>query len=172
MTAITDYINRDFEPLHFSESVAGLQDFFAETHFSHFPVIEDGVYLGSISAEDAEAFDLDKTLSHYRYTLEGFFVRHNMIWLDVLEVFARNQSNVVPVLDANNQYEGYYEIADIIKFFNETPFLKEQGGIIIVEKQRQAFGRFCVQQYRRQSTGYGQNCARRDERYHPDLPAL
>jgi Mg/Co/Ni transporter MgtE len=57
-----------------------------------------------------------------------------MIWLDVLEIFAKNHSNVVPVLDENNQYVGYYELEDIIKFFHETPFLKEPGGIIVVQK--------------------------------------
>ncbi|MGK4566947.1 CBS domain-containing protein [Flavobacterium sp. 3HN19-14] len=134
MTMITDYINADFRPLDASENIAEVQDFFADNNFSHFPVIEDGIYIGSIAAEDVEAFDSDKTLSHYRYTLEGFFARKNMIWMDVLEVFARNHSDVIPVLDEENKYVGYYEISDIIKFFNETPFLKEQGGIIIVEK--------------------------------------
>jgi Mg/Co/Ni transporter MgtE len=57
-----------------------------------------------------------------------------MIWLDVLEVFAKNHTNLVPVLDENNAYVGYYEIEDIIKFFHETPFLKEQGGILVVQK--------------------------------------
>jgi CBS domain-containing protein len=57
-----------------------------------------------------------------------------MIWLDVLEVFARNHTNIVPVLDDSNKYVGYYEITDIIKSFYDTPFLKELGGIIIVEK--------------------------------------
>jgi CBS domain-containing protein len=134
MTAITDYINMDFKPLEASETIADVQDFFAENNFSHFPVIEDGIYIGSIAAEDVEAFDSDKNLSHYRYTLEGFFARKSMIWMDVLEVFARNHSDIIPVLDENNKYSGYYEVADIIRFFNETPFLKEQGGIIIVEK--------------------------------------
>ena len=57
-----------------------------------------------------------------------------MIWLDVLEVFAKNHTNVVPVLDEDNSYLGYYELEDIVKFFHETPFLKEQGGIIVVTK--------------------------------------
>jgi hypothetical protein len=57
-----------------------------------------------------------------------------MIWLDVLEVFARNNSNIVPILNEANNYIGYYEITDVIKFLNETPFLKETGGIIVVEK--------------------------------------
>lgn len=134
MTEITDYINNDIKAIAIDESIETVQDFFAELSFSHFPVLEDGTYLGSIALDDVETFDTDKNVSDYRYTLEGFYARTNMIWLDVLEVFARNHTSVVPVLDDNNQYIGYYDITDIVKFFHETPFLKEMGGIIIVEK--------------------------------------
>lgn len=134
MTGITDYINNDYKAIDSHETVEGVRDFFEEVSFSHFPVVEESVYIGSISSDDIETFDTDKEIAHYRYALEGFFARTNMIWLDVLEVFAKNHANVVPVLDDNNAYVGYYEIPDIIKLFNETPFLKEPGGIIIVEK--------------------------------------
>lgn len=134
MTEITDYINNDIKAIAIDESIETVQDFFAELSFSHFPVLENGTYLGSIALDDVETFDTDKNVSDYRYTLEGFYARTNMIWLDVLEVFARNHTSVVPVLDDNNKYIGYYEITDIVKFFHETPFLKEMGGIIIVEK--------------------------------------
>jgi Mg/Co/Ni transporter MgtE len=83
---------------------------------------------------DSETFESEKSINDYRYSFEGFFVRDTMIWLDVLEVFARNNANVVPILEVNNKYIGYYEITDVIKFLNETPFLKETGGIIVVEK--------------------------------------
>jgi hypothetical protein len=73
-------------------------------------------------------------VTDYRFTLEGFFARTNTIWLDVLEVFAKNHTNLIPVLDENNVYVGYYEIEDILKFFHETPFLKEPGSIIVVKK--------------------------------------
>lgn len=134
MTTITDYINTDFKPIDSRENVAAVKDFFAEAFYTHFPIVEEEIYIGSIAAEDVETFEDDKKISHYRYALEGFYARTNMLWLDVMEVFARNQTNLVPVLDDTNKYVGYYEIADIIKAFNETPFLKEQGGIIIVEK--------------------------------------
>lgn len=103
-------------------------------NFSNFPVVEEGIFIGSLAADDLETFDNDKKVGDYKYTLEHFFARTNMIWLDVLEVFAKNQTNIVPVLDENNKYVGYYEIGDIMKFFHETPFLKEPGGIIIVKK--------------------------------------
>ncbi len=134
MTDINDYITNDYKAINSQETIAEVQDFFAEVSYSHFSVIDEGIYIGCIAADDIETFDGDKKVSDYKYTLEGFFARKNMIWLDVLEVFAKNHTNVVPVLDDENNYTGYYELEDIVKFFHETPFLKEQGGIIIIEK--------------------------------------
>jgi predicted transcriptional regulator len=134
MTEITNYITNDFRAIDSQETIASVQDFFADLNFSHFPVVENGIFIGSIASDDVETFDTDKNAIDYKYTLERFFARTSMIWLDVLEVFAKNHTNIVPVLDENNLYIGYYEMEDIMKFFQETPFLKEQGGIIIVQK--------------------------------------
>ncbi len=134
MAEIIDYLNNDYKPIDSAETVESVRDFFEEVSFSHFPVVEESIYIGSIAAEDVETFDSEKSIYHYRYAMEGFFVRTNMIWMDVLEVFAKNRTNVVPVLDETNAYVGYYEIPDIFALFNETPFLKEPGGIIVVEK--------------------------------------
>lgn len=133
MTEINDYINNDYKAIDSKETIESVQEFFSEVSYTHFPVIDEGIYIGSIATDDIETFDLDKQIIDYRYTLEGFFARKNMIWLDVLEVFAKNHANVVPILDEDNTYIGYYELEDIIKFFHETPFLKEQGGIIVVQ---------------------------------------
>ncbi|TPG35478.1 CBS domain-containing protein [Flavobacterium pectinovorum] len=134
MTEITNYITNDFRAIDSQETIASVQDFFADLNFSHFPVLENGIFIGSIASDDVETFDTDKKAIDYKYTLERFFARKSMLWLDVLEVFAKNHTNVIPVLDENNAYIGYYEMEDIMKFFQETPFLKEQGGIIIVQK--------------------------------------
>ncbi|MEO6176198.1 MAG: CBS domain-containing protein [Flavobacterium circumlabens] len=134
MTEITNYITNDFRAIDSQETIASVQDFFADVSFSHFPVLEDGIFIGSIAADDVETFDTDKKAIDYKYTLERFFARKSMIWLDLLEVFAKNHTNTIPVLDENNSYIGYYEMEDIMKFFKDTPFLKEQGGIIIVQK--------------------------------------
>ncbi|KQO34779.1 acetoin utilization protein acuB [Flavobacterium sp. Leaf82] len=134
MTEIINYITNDFRAINSQETIASVQDYFADLNFSHFPVLENGIFIGSIASDDIETFDTDKKVIDYKYTLERFFARKSMIWLDVLEVFAKNHTNIIPVLDENNIYIGYYEMEDIMKFFQETPFLKEQGGIIIVQK--------------------------------------
>ncbi|MFP9118789.1 CBS domain-containing protein [Flavobacterium sp. RNTU_13] len=134
MNEITDFLNTNIKALRTTDSVADAQDLFAEYPFTHFPVLENGVYIGCAISEDTELMDIEKPIGDMRYSFERFFVRNTTMWLDVLEVFAKNETNLVPVLNAENSYLGYYEITDIIRFFDETPFLKEEGGILVVEK--------------------------------------
>lgn len=134
MLEITDYINNDFKAIKSSDSIESVMNFFEESRFSHFPVVEDGVYIGCISSEEVETYDSSKKISDYSYSLKGFFVRTNLFWIDVLEVFSRNNTTVIPVLDEENNYVGYYEITEVIRNFYDTPFVKDFGGVIIVEK--------------------------------------
>ena len=134
MTLLSDYINNDYKALTIEESIADVQNFLEDASFSHFPVSENDEYIGCISRNDIETLDLDKDLSHYKYSFERFFVRENTILLDVLGSFSKNNTNLMPVLNEVNKYLGYYEIEDVIKNFQETPFLSEFGNIIIVRK--------------------------------------
>lgn len=134
MIDIADFVNRSVKALNTTDRIDVAQDLFAEFPFSHFPVLEDGIYIGCAGAEDTELMDIEKTLADMRYSFDRFFVRDTAIWLDVLEVFAQNDTNIMPILDKDNNYKGFYEITDIMKFFHETPFLKEDGGILVVEK--------------------------------------
>jgi predicted transcriptional regulator len=131
---IINYITNAFKPIDSHETIAAVREFLDDLNFSHFPIVEDGVYIGSISAEDVDAFEEQKKVSDYKYSLETFFIRTNSVWLEVLEVFAKNHSNLIPVLDENNKYVGYYEMEDIITFFHQTPFIKEQGRIVKIRK--------------------------------------
>lgn len=135
MTEITNYITNDFKAIESQENISAVQEFFNQSTFSHFPVIEEEIYLGCIASNDVETFESHKKVFDYRYSLEGFFARNTMVWLEVLEVFAKNNTNLIPVLDEKNRYIGYYEIGDIMNFFNETPFLSERGKIIVVKKR-------------------------------------
>ena len=56
-----------------------------------------------------------------------------------MDRFASHDSNIIPVLDANNTYLGYYQLVDIVSLFNKTPFFSEAGGIIILEKTQNDF---------------------------------
>lgn len=131
---IEPYIINDIEMRNLQEKIGDIQDIFNQLTYSHIPVEQDGVYIGSISGNDVRSFDPEKTVADFQYALEGFFVREDDNWLDVLHTFAKNQTNILPVLDDQNMYIGYLELTDIINLFTETPFLNGPGGILIVEK--------------------------------------
>ena len=132
---LSELIINDIKPLNINSKTRDLQLLFNQLTFSHIPVKDDtGAYLGCFSETDAHIFDADKQLSEYKYALEDFYVRKNTVWLDILETFAVNSTNVMPVLDIHNKYLGYYELNDVISLFSESPFFSEAGGILIVEK--------------------------------------
>ena len=131
---LSEYIINDIKPLNVKDNIKDAQLLFNQLTYSHIPVKKDDIYMGCISETDAHCLESDKPISEFLFTIEGFYVRSNSPWLDVLEIFAQNDSNIMPVLDEKNNYLGYYELNDIISLFNETPFFAEPGGILIVEK--------------------------------------
>lgn len=136
MHNLIDYINFDIKPLKTSQLIADAQDLFLDISYSHFPISENGIYVGCLRREDAEILNENKLIADNKFDFEHFFVRDSMIWLDVLEEFAKNECNIMPVLNEKNVYLGYYELEDVIKFFQESPFLKEEGGIIVIQKTK------------------------------------
>lgn len=132
--SIENYIVNDIEIRHLEDKIGDLQKLFTELNYTHLPVEKDGVYLGCISETDIHSFEADKTVAQYQYTLSGFFAREDDHWLETLQNFALNQANILPVLSHENKYLGYLELHDILNCFNETSFLNESGGIIVLEK--------------------------------------
>ncbi|MCH4821913.1 acetoin utilization protein acuB [Gramella lutea] len=132
--SLQKHILNDVDILSISSKIGDIQELFNQLTFTHLPVENNGVYIGCISENDIRCFENDKSLDEYRYALEGFYVREGNYWLDSLEAFAQNNSNILPVLDENNNYLGYVELNEIISLFKETPFLHEPGNILVVEK--------------------------------------
>lgn len=130
---LTEFIINDIKPVDLNQEIDFVQNLFNQLTYSHVPVTDNGSFLGCISENDTYCFDTDKSIKDYQYTLERFFVNPNTNWLDVLEAFAQNATNIMPVLE-EEQYLGYYELKDIISLFDQTPFFYEPGAVLIVEK--------------------------------------
>lgn len=131
---IQTHILTNIEVFDVGESLEKVIRFFKGHTYSHIAVAEKGQYLGVLNEADLDTFEEGKKIEDYRYNLESFFVRKDTNWLDVLEKFARNESNLLPVLGDGEHILGYYNITDIVSMFIDTPFFTEPGGILIVEK--------------------------------------
>lgn len=131
---ITSFINIDILPLKSSDNIGEACAIFEETTHSHIPVIDDHIFLGNLAETDCKTFEKHQKVGDFQYLFNIFFVKNNTNWFDTLETFARNKTNIMPVLNETNEYIGFYELSDILTFFNETPFLNEAGNTLIIEK--------------------------------------
>lgn len=132
---LSEYIINDIKPLNRNSKISELQLLFNQLTYSHIPIEnDDHVYVGCFSETDAHCFESEKSLNEYNHVMENFSVRENTLWLDVLEAFARNSANIMPVLNDENMYLGYYELKDIISLFGDSPFFTDPGGILVIEK--------------------------------------
>tara|TARA_R110000796_G_scaffold41772_4_gene103566 strand:- start:157151 stop:157807 length:657 start_codon:yes stop_codon:yes gene_type:complete len=116
------------------DSMSEVVKFFKNTTYSHIAIINDDKFLGVIAENDMAVFDPSSKIEEYRYNLEVVFVKKETSWLDVLESFARNEANLIPVLDENSNVLGYYNLTDIVGVFIDTPFFTEPGGILVLAK--------------------------------------
>lgn len=106
--------------------------FFKESTYSHIAITEQGRFLGVFSENDIETVDAKAKIDTSRYDLETFFARKETSWLDVLEAFARNEANVLPVIGAEEEVLGYYDLTDIVTMFIDIPFFTDPGNILVV----------------------------------------
>jgi CBS domain-containing protein len=114
------------------DSLDTVIEFFKTTTFSHVAIVEKGRFLGLLAENDLETFEKNKKIEDYRYNLESFFVLKETGWLDILEVFARNDANLLPVLNDNTEVLGYYDLTDLVGLFIDIPFFTEPGGILVI----------------------------------------
>jgi hypothetical protein len=131
---IHDLIINDVTPLSIKDDVRRAQSIFSQMTYSHIPVMDEELYVGCMAETDAHCFEPDQSLADIRYSLESFHVDVNLHWLEVLKSFAQKHANIMPVLDEDKKYVGYYELNDIMEHFIEAPFLYESGNVIVVSK--------------------------------------
>jgi len=131
---IQTYIVNTLPVFEISESLEGVIQFFKYTTYSHVAVAEHGKFIGVLAERDLESFEPEKKIEAHHYTMEQVSCPVEATWMDVLELFARNEANILPVVDQDTKVVGYYDLTEIVGMFIEIPFFTEQGAILVVAK--------------------------------------
>lgn len=120
-----------------SEStIKEIKQLFKHLVFTHLPIVDNHQYIGSIAEKDLLLFENDEEkIKKYIHLLELFFADESMSWLELLKIYATHDTNILPILNNEKKYIGYYELNNILHLFYDTPFLSENGAIIIIEKE-------------------------------------
>ena len=130
---LNQYIINDLNPFEVDATISELQEVFNQLTYSHVPIQKDGVFLGCLSETDIYCFDSDLKINDILYAIEGFFVKSNSTWLNILGEFASNDCNIMPLLDEKNNYLCCYQLIYVISLFNNTPFFSYSCCTIIVD---------------------------------------
>jgi len=132
---ITDYILNEIKPLKLKSSVADAIELFDNYPITHFPVIENDKLLGSFAEDDIHTTnENDHELVEHAHLLNSFFADEKATVLELLKIFADNDTNIIPVLNKNKDYIGYYDLRDVLDVFSTSPFMIEESETLIVEK--------------------------------------
>lgn len=133
-------ISTDVSALSPESTSKEIKQLFNYLTFTHLPIVSNHQYIGSIAEKDLLFLENEeeKVLT-YAHLFESFFAEENMSWLELLKLFATNDTNILPVLNTDKQYLGYFELNTILHLFYDTPFLNESGAIIIIEKELKSY---------------------------------
>ena len=76
MNSLVSYINNEIKPIKHNASIAEVQDIFMDFPYSHFPVTEEGIYIGCVSKETVEFLnsdaDIDINDKHEEYRWQEY----------------------------------------------------------------------------------------------------
>ncbi len=129
-----DHIISTIPVFEVGDSLKEVIHFFTHSTYSHVAITEDGVFMGLLGEADLDSFQETSPVEEFRYQLDVFSVAPDATWLDVLQVFTRNGSNILPVVDSKNRVLGYFDLNDIVDLFTDMPFFTEPGAILVVAK--------------------------------------
>lgn len=105
-----------------------------EFHLNCLPVINGKSFLGIIKQTHlVENNNPDALLQTNETPLSRIFVYSNQHVYDVVKFAAMHKTDIIPVLNDNQEYEGLITINDLVEYFAESKSVYMPGGIIILE---------------------------------------
>ena len=136
MEVVKTKILTDLPVFETDHNMQDIIDLFESTDHSHLAIIDPstGKFLGCLREDDLPMFNPRSNISDYLAYLDHIKVSPEITWFDLLERFAQNDANLIPVVDLENRVNGYFQLNDVIMTLINTPFFNEHGGVIVVAK--------------------------------------
>tara|TARA_R110000787_G_scaffold70646_8_gene157059 strand:+ start:11390 stop:12043 length:654 start_codon:yes stop_codon:yes gene_type:complete len=135
-----EYILNEIKVLTLKSPVKRAQKMCKGLPITHIPIVENGKLIGSISESDSQTIeDNESSISEYSHLVDYFFADENATIIELIKLFADNETNIMPVLNKEKNYVGYFELNDILDLFSSSPFIYNDGVIIVVEKIKKDF---------------------------------
>ncbi len=135
-----ELINNNIPRLQLKDSVSKALRLVSDFRVTHLPVVEDDKFLGLISEEDL--LDQEESKMPIELMQETFVhvsVRDNEHFLNAVTCSNQADSNVVAVVNEENELMGMITTNDLLKTIGNFAGTNEIGGIIVLEMERSQF---------------------------------
>ena len=133
-------INNNIPRLKPQDSVAKALQLVSDFKLTHLPVVSDNKFLGLISEDDLMDVDEHKSVIE---TLQESFIHAAVLdsahFLIAVNCSIQFDTNVVPVINTENDYSGVISTTDLLKALGNFSGANEIGGIIVMEMERSQF---------------------------------
>jgi len=137
---VSPFILNEFKAFDIATPVNEVKAFFTETPFTHFPILNDGMFVGLISETDAQCLEEnEEEIGNFQNLFYKFYSDSQANILDVLHIFAARNSNIIPALNEEQEYLGYFELLDVLNVYNESPFFNTEGTYLLLKKETRDF---------------------------------
>ncbi|MCR9288913.1 MAG: CBS domain-containing protein [Bacteroidetes bacterium] len=117
------------------QALAIMDDF----HVRHLPIVNDKQLLGVISDDDILLHDVGEAVGSYALSLRRPYVKDTDHIYEVMRLLAEHQLTVIPVVNADNDYEGMISQEDVLNFFARTASFSDTGSIVVLEIGRRDY---------------------------------
>lgn len=137
---IMDYISNDYKALALEKSVSEVKDFFKELPFTHFPIVKSGRLVGMLSQDNIAHFSKNEaSLADLQFLFEFYHTSVPTHCIDLITLFAQHDTDILPVINEQYEYLGYFELDEILQIFYNTPFLQRNSSTLIIEKEKNTY---------------------------------
>ncbi|SFJ12277.1 CBS domain-containing protein [Myroides guanonis] len=126
-------------------TVATLLKYIEKNNFSHFPIVEDELWIGNIAKEDLILETNNTLLGELKMNFQYFSTEKSTYWALLWENFMHNNSNIIPAIDKNRKLLGIYRKEDVLGFWDNIPSFIEKGTTIVIQKSsiEYSFSQIC-----------------------------
>ena len=134
---MNEYILEEIKPLHPKDALKSAQKLFKNYPITHFPVIENNKFVGSFGEDDIQTIEnKEDEIDTYAHLLHSFYADEKATVIELLKIFADNDTNIITVINQFKDYIGYFDLRDVLDVFSTSPFMLEESETLIIEKQK------------------------------------
>lgn len=121
-------------PLKPSDSGELALQWMDEFKISNISVVDNGVFLGTISENDVLGMNnLGDRVGNFRELLNPAFVKKDQHVFEVIKVVNDHHLTIVPVLDHKDIYQGSITIGQLMRIIADMPVANNPGAVIVIE---------------------------------------